>query len=73
MIVYLDANVYIAAKYIFDEEKFGTLRTWVSDGKITVLYTNATVEEVTQHLKEDITQGIQFYNSVLRKNIPALK
>lgn len=73
MIVYLDANVYIAAKYIFDEEKFGTLRTWVSDGKITVLYTNATVEEVTQHLKEDITQGIKFYNSVLRKNIPALK
>ena len=45
MIVYLDANVYIAAKYIFDKEKFGTLRTWVSEGKITVLYMNATVGE----------------------------
>lgn len=73
MIVYLDANVYIAAKYIFDKEKFGTLRTWVSEGKITVLYTNATVGEVTQHLKEDITQGIQSYNRVLRKYLPALK
>lgn len=73
MIVYLDSNVYISAKYIFDKEKFGTLRTWVSEGKISVLYTNATVGEVTQHLKEDITQGIQSYNRMLRKDLPALK
>ena len=52
MVVYLDTNVYIGAKYVFDREKFDTLRSRILEGNITVLYTTATVDAAFAASKE---------------------
>lgn len=72
MILYLDTNVYIGAKYIFDRDKFGTLKNLVTESKITVLYTSATIGEVKQHIEKDISAAVVQYNRVLRKDMPVL-
>lgn len=72
MIVYLDTNVYIAAKYIFDSGNLGALKKLVVSGKITVLYTSATIGEVKQHINDDISAAVKKYNRVLRKDMPVL-
>lgn len=73
VLLYLDTNVYIGAKYIFDREKFNTLRNLISQDKVTVLYTKATEGEVIQHLEEDVAKGIKSYNHVIKKEIPLFK
>lgn len=73
MIVYLDTNAYIGAKYIFDTSNMGILKSLISDGKVTLLYSSATVGEVRQHIDEDISTAVQNYNRVLRKDMPSLK
>lgn len=72
MIVYLDTNVYIGAKYIFDREKFATLQARIKEGKITVLYTSATIGEVIKNLKETIEAGVLSYNRLLRNDLACL-
>lgn len=72
MIVYLDSNVYIGANYIFDSGNLGTLKNLVLLGKIAVLHTSATIGEVTQHIKDDISAAVKKYNRVLRKDMPVL-
>lgn len=72
MIVYLDTNVYIGAKYMFDREKFATLQSRIKEGKITVLYTNATIGEVLKNLKENIEAGVLSYNRLLRNDLACL-
>lgn len=72
MIVYLDTNAYIGAKYIFDSDNFGTLKNLVAAGKIAVLYTSATIGEVKQHIKDDISAGVTKYNRILRNDMPVL-
>lgn len=72
MVVYLDTNVYIGAKYILDSGNFGTLKNLVSAGKITALYTSATISEVKQHIETDIGTAITQYNRLLRKDMPVL-
>lgn len=72
MVVYLDTNVYIGAKYIFDCGNFGTLKNLIAAGKITVLYTSATIREVKQHIETDIGTAITQYNRLLRKDMPIL-
>ncbi len=72
MIVYLDTTVYIGAKYIFDREKFATLQTRIREGKITVLYTSATIGEVFKNLKETIEAGVLSYNRLLRNDLSCL-
>lgn len=73
MIVYLDTNVYIGANYIFDREKFATLRSRVEEGKITVLYTSATIGEVMVHMKQTVDAGVTAYNRLLRKDLACLR
>lgn len=72
MIVYLDSNVYISAKYIFENNSLGTLKNLVDNSKVTVLYTSATIGEVKQYIKDDIGAAITKYNRILRKDLPAL-
>ena len=54
MLVFLDTNIYIATKYVFDKQKFAILRSLMSKGKVSLLYTSVTEGEVLQHLTEDI-------------------
>ena len=72
MIVYLDTNVYISAKYIFNSGYFGTLKNIVAAGKIAVLCTSATIGEVKQHIETDISAAVIKYNRLLRKDMPVL-
>ncbi len=72
MIVYLDTNVYIGAKYIFDSGNFSTLKNLAVSGKIVVLHTSATIGEVKQHIKEDISAAVKKYNRVIRKDMPVI-
>lgn len=72
MIVYLDTNVYISAKYIFDSGNFATLKKLVDTGKIAVIYTSATIGEVKQHIKDDISSAVTKYNRILRKDMAVL-
>ncbi len=73
MIVYLDTNVYKAAKYIFDTGKLEAIKKLVKDGEIVVLYTDATIGEVYEHIREDITEQVNKYNKVVRKDLLTLK
>ena len=70
--MYLDSNVYIGANYIFDSGNLATLKNLMVSGKIVVLHTSATIGEVTQHIKDDISAAVKKYNRVLRKDMPAL-
>lgn len=72
MIVYLDTNVYISAKYIFDSGNFGALKNLVAAGKIAMLCTSATIGEVQQHIEKDISAAVMQYNRMLRKDMPVL-
>ena len=72
MIVYLDTNVYIGAKYKFDSGKIATLKDLVNSGKVTVLYTNATIGETIQHLEEDIASNVSKYNHSVRMHMSDL-
>lgn len=72
MIVYLDTNVYISANYIFDTGNLGALKNLVTAGKIDILYTSATIGEVKQHIKDDISSAVKKYNRLLRKDMPVL-
>ena len=73
MIVYFDTNVYKAAKYIFDTGKLEAIKKLVKDGEIVVLYTDATIGEVYEHIREDITEQVNKYNKVVRKDLLTLK
>lgn len=68
MLVFLDTNIYIATKYIFDRQKFATLRMLMSRGKVGVLYTSVTEGEALQHIKEDIGDAVRAYNRALKKD-----
>lgn len=72
MIVYLDTNAYLSAKYIFDSGNFGTLKNLVTAGKIAVLCTSATIGEVKQHIETDISAAVMKYNRLLRNDMPVL-
>lgn len=72
MIVYLDTNAYISAKYIFNSGNFGTLKNLVTAGKIAVICTSATIGEVKQHIETDISTAVLKYNRLLRKDMPVL-
>ncbi len=72
MIVYLDTNVYIGAKYKFDSGKLATVKNLVKSGKVTVLYTNATTGEVIKHLEEDVSSNVTKYNYAVRKHMTDL-
>ena len=69
MIVYLDANVYISAKYQFNKEKFATLRTFISDGSVEIIYSSAVIGEVEKHIEEDIKTAVTKYNRLVRKDL----
>lgn len=66
MIVYLDTNAYIGAKYVFDSGNFGALNKLVVAGKVSVLYTSATLGEVKAHIQGDINATVIKYNRILR-------
>lgn len=72
MIAYLDTNVYIGAGYKFSSEKFATLRSLVTNGDVSIIYSLATQGEVEQHIYNDIRPAVTKYNRVLRKELSAL-
>lgn len=72
MIAYLDTNVYMSAKYKFDTDKMATLKKLINSGKVTVLYTTATINEVIKHLEEDVASNVIKYNHAVRENMASL-
>lgn len=72
MIAYLDTNVYIGAKYIFDRGNFEALKKLVVAGEVSVLYTSATIGEIKAHIQNDISAAITKYNRTLRNDMPVL-
>ncbi len=72
MLVYLDTNVYKGANYRFDNNNMSTLQNLVTEREVTVLYTDATIGEVKDHIESDIKVGVAKYNNTLRKDIPML-
>lgn len=73
MIVYLDTNSYISAKYIFDRDKFEILTRLIENNKITLIYTSATIGEVEQHIRSDMNSAISNYNRLLRKEMKVVQ
>lgn len=72
MVVYLDTNVYYGAKFVFDRGKFETLKSYINNGVVKLLYTSATVGEVFRRM-EDIEKEILVYNRTIRKNLEKFK
>lgn len=72
MFVFLDTNVYIAAKYVFDKQKFDIFRSLMSKGLVSLLYTSVTEGEVLQHLSEDVRGAVKAYNNALKKEAAIL-
>lgn len=65
--VYFDTNVYIAAKFIFDNKKFSEIRKLLSNNEIKLLYSTATMNEVKKHIKDDIGCELRSYNAFIKK------
>jgi len=68
MLVFLDTNIYIATKYVYDKQKFESFVNLMKSGKVNLLYTSATRGEVLQHLEEDIGDAVRAYNRALKKD-----
>lgn len=73
MILYLDTNVYYGAKFVFDKGKFETLKRYINDGAVKLLYTSATLGEVFRRMEEDIEKEVVAYNRAIRKNLETFK
>ena len=67
MFVYLDTNVYLGAKLVFDRDKFDTLKSYIMAGIVKLLYSSATLGEVFHHIEEDIEREVVVYNLSIRK------
>lgn len=68
MLVFLDTNVYIATRYVYDKQRFALLLNLMDRGKVNVIYTSATKGEVLQHIEADVDKAVKAYNSVLKKD-----
>lgn len=68
MLVFLDTNVYIATRYVYDKQRFALLLNLMDRGKVNVIYTSATKGEVLQHIEADVDNAVKAYNSVLKKD-----
>ena len=66
MIVFLDSNIYIGAKYRVDSGRFKSLRLLLEHGDVQILYTSINAGEIKQHIRKDIEEGVQAYNKVLK-------
>ena len=66
MIVFLDSNIYIGAKYRVESGRFRSLRLLLEHGNIQLLYTSINAGEIKQHIRKDIDEGVQAYNKVLK-------
>ena len=73
MIVYLDTNAYIGAKYQFNNGKLNTLKNLIKTGEITLLYSSAIIGEVNENIEKDISEEVNEYNRLLHKKLPILK
>ena len=73
MLVFIDANIYIATRYVFDRSYFATLQDLIKENKVNLLYTTATKGEVLQHLREDISVAVDAYNRTLKKEVVILQ
>lgn len=67
MLVFIDANIYIATRYVFDRVYFATLQDLIKENKVNLLYTTATEGEVLQHIRKDISGAVDAYNRTLIK------
>lgn len=67
MLVFIDANIYIATRYVFDRVHFATLQDLIKENKVNLLYTTATEGEVLQHIRKDISGAVDAYNRTLKK------
>lgn len=72
MVVYLDANAYIGAKYNFDILYMSHLKKLIEEKKIQLLISELTVGEVNKHIKEDVAKEANFYNKSIKKEVPIL-
>ena len=66
MILFLDSNIYIGAKYRVDKSRFISLRLLLEHGDIQLIYTSVNLGEIKQHIKKDIEEGVATYNKVLK-------
>lgn len=67
-LVFIDANIYIATRYVFDHLYFATLQDLIKENKVNLLYTIATKGEVLQHIRKDISGAVDAYNRTLKKD-----
>lgn len=66
MVVFLDSNIYIGAKYRVDRGRFRSLCLLLEHDDIELLYTSVNEGEIKQHIKKDVEEGTQAYNKVLK-------
>lgn len=66
MILFLDSNIYIGAKYRVNKSRFLSLRLLLEHGDIQIIYTSVNIGEIKQHIKKDIEDGVNAYNKVLK-------
>jgi hypothetical protein len=75
--VFIDSSVFIGKNYQYEHPSFLALRDSVSKGRVNVLITDVTIEEVKAHIKEDISSSIQALkkvrgNAKILRNLPEL-
>ena len=73
MVVYLDANAYIEAKYDFNNFHMSRLVKLIDEGDIQLLVSKVTTYEVYDHIKKDVTEEINAYKKVIREKMPIVK
>lgn len=69
MKIFLDSNIYIREKYVFDFYKLGNLKELINRGKVTLLYTSVTFREVEKHMIEECDLAVKKYNRSISKDI----
>jgi virulence-associated protein VapD len=72
--VFLDSNIYISEKYLFDESKFRRFQKLISDGFITLVCSDIVIEEVKKHIKDDVSSAYkELIKALSNRGFEALK
>lgn len=70
MVIYLDANAYIEAKYNFNNFHIRRLVKLIEESKVQLLVSKVTIYEVYDHIKKDVTEEVNAYKTVIRDKMP---
>lgn len=69
MLLYLDTNAYISAKYQFSQKNLAKLKDMTSKGEVILLCSSLTKGEVQKHIREDVKKAVMDHNRRVGKDM----